>query len=95
MSLEKDLREAIGCLAASIKSIRDDDEIDVDEQAELIAESEQQFKKYVSDLTLTDIQKRVAVAEAKVTKEDTMSSQVHQFKKHEITVPVNPEAGPN
>jgi hypothetical protein len=93
MSLEKDLREAVGCLAVSIKSIRDDDEIDADEQAELIAESQQQFKKYVTDLTLTEIRKRAAVAEAKVKKEDdTMSSQVHQFRKQEITAPVNPEA---
>ena len=92
MSLEKDLREAIGCLAASIKSIRDDDEIDADERSELIAESQDQFKKYLNNLVLTDIQKRAALVEAKVTKESDTMSEVHQFKKLEINAPVNQEA---
>jgi hypothetical protein len=57
-NLEKDIRHAVDCLAVSIKSIREADDIDTDKRAGMIAQSQNEFKKYVGDLYLADIRKR-------------------------------------
>jgi hypothetical protein len=57
-NLEKDIRHAVDCLAVSIKSIREADDIDTDKRAGMIAESQGQFAKHVSGLYLADIGKR-------------------------------------
>jgi hypothetical protein len=66
--LSQEIRKAVSALAVSLGSIREADDLDADERSELIAESQNQFTKYVNDLVLTDIRERTAV---EITKDET------------------------
>jgi hypothetical protein len=59
-NLQQEIGKAVSCLATSIKSIREDDDIDGNERADLITQSQSQFTKYVTGLVQAQIEKRSA-----------------------------------
>ena len=62
-NLQHEIRHAADCLAVSIKSIREDDDVGANERADLIKQSQGQFAKYVTGLVQADMEKRTSRAD--------------------------------
>jgi hypothetical protein len=59
-NLQQEIGTAVTCLATSIKSIREDDDVGASERADLIAQSQGQFTKYVTGLVQAQIEKKTS-----------------------------------
>jgi hypothetical protein len=62
-NLQQEIGKAVDCLAVSIKSIREDDDVGANERTDLITQSQNQFTKYVTGLVQAGIEKRTSRAD--------------------------------